>query len=168
MKPLPPITSTRNSYSCLGEIPCISLPLKGPGEYHLGRSLCTFPRLFFLDVPQGRSRRRRRRILFVNRNQALIPFSAAEERFSSACCLQTVRCWRHPRTCAMLATKLSANYPPPVWKPFAGDATGVRTCVLPLPLDLAPVGFPIMLLGTGFTPYLTVDSGVGTVFTFAH
>ena len=27
-----------------------------------------------LDVPQGRSRWRRRRILFVNRNQVLIPF----------------------------------------------------------------------------------------------
>ena len=95
-------------------------------------SPCTSTRLVFLDVPQGRLRRRRRRILFVNRYRALIPFSVVDERFSSACCHQTVRSWRHSRfsflgsacTYARFVTKLSANYPSSVWQPFAGTPPG--------------------------------------------
>ena len=95
-------------------------------------SPCTSTRLVFLDVPQGRLRRRRRRILFVNRYRALIPFSVVDERFSSACCHQTVRCWRHSRfsflgsacTYARFVIKLSANYPSSVWQPFAGRPPG--------------------------------------------
>ena len=50
--------------------------------------------------------------------------------------------------------------------PLLGRLRG-RTCVLPLPLVLALVVFPV-LLGTGFTPDLTFDSGIGTVFAFAR
>ncbi len=60
------------------------------------------------------------------------PFSVVDERFSSACCHQTVRCWRHSRfsflgsacTYARFVTKLSANYPSSVWQPFAGTPPG--------------------------------------------